>query len=414
MGDSVTPQRQVTAMNRDRIHVLFVAEAATLAHVARPLELAAKLSSQEFEIELACAQRYRQFFPPTLPTVHEIHSISSEEFLARLAVGRPLYDFETLRDYVNEDLQLLERLRPDVVVGDFRLSLAVSARKVRIPYVALANAYWSPFARPRFEAPAHRMTRIVGRGIGSAIFRVVRPMAFAYHAMPMRRLRREFGMDAVGLDLRRVYTDADHVAYADIPEVVPTYGLPAHHSYIGPVLWSVPVHTPSWWNSLDNTVPLVYVTLGSSGDGGLLPAVIEALAGLPLAVAVAAAGGRLPASLPPNVHCADYLPGEIASRRAQLVVCNGGSPTTQQALAHGAPVLGVCSNMDQLLNMSFVAARGAGSRLSSDEASVARLRGEAERVLTEKSFRLAAARVADEMRSYDAPARLAAILRSMI
>jgi UDP:flavonoid glycosyltransferase YjiC (YdhE family) len=390
--------------------VLFVAEAVTLAHVARPLALATALHD-EFEIEMACAPRYRQFFPPTLRKVHEIHSMSSPEFLSRLAHGRPLYDLATLRRYVSDELQLLQRLRPDVVVGDFRLSLAVSARQLGIPYVSIANAYWSPYARPRFEMPSHPMARLVGRGIASAVFRVVRPFAFAYHALPMSRLRSQFGLGGIGLDLRRVYTDADYVAYADIPELIPTHGLPASHAYIGPVLWSPPIPDPPWWRSLDRTTPLVYVTLGSSGDPALLPSVVEALAGLGANVAVAAAGASLPANLPPNVHCADYLPGESAARQAQLVVCNGGSPTTQQALAQGVPVLGVPSNMDQFLNMSFIAQRGAGLCIPSDTARASRLRSKAQEMLADPRFRSAAAQIGGEMQAYDAPARLAAILQ---
>src|SRR5688500_19493669 len=104
---------------------------------------------------MACAPRYREFFPPALAPVHEIHSVSVAEFLSRLAHGRPLYDLATLRRYVSDELRLLERVRPAVVVGDFRLSLAVSARLLHVPYLMLANAYWSPYARPKFELPSH-------------------------------------------------------------------------------------------------------------------------------------------------------------------------------------------------------------------------------------------------------------------
>ena len=50
----------------------------------------------------------------------------------------------SLDRYVEEDLRLIDSFRPDVVVGDFRVSLAISARKARIPYVNVTNAYWSP------------------------------------------------------------------------------------------------------------------------------------------------------------------------------------------------------------------------------------------------------------------------------
>ena len=55
-------------------------------------------------------------------------------FLDNLAKGRPVYDVNTLRSYVRADLALLEAVKPDLVVGDFRISLGVSARVAGIPY----------------------------------------------------------------------------------------------------------------------------------------------------------------------------------------------------------------------------------------------------------------------------------------
>ena len=390
--------------------VLFFAEAVTLAHVARPLALASALDQDEFDIRVACAPRYREFFSSTKYDVIEVHSIPVSEFLARLASGRPVYDAATLRRYVDEDLRLLERLKPSTVVGDFRLSLGVSARRAGVPYIGVANAYWSPYARPEFELPSHPATRYVGQQLASSVFRLVRPLVFAYHTLPMNRVRRQYGLPSLGFDLRDVYTDADYVAYADIPELIPTYDLPRTHSYIGPVLWSTPVALPTWWHSLPPDRPLIYVTMGSSGDASVLPRIVDALAALPAIVMVASAGASLPRELPTNVRTSAYLPGELAARRARLVVCNGGSPTTHQALAEGVPVLGIVTNMDQFLNMQYITARGAGVRLRADTLQAAELRAQAARLLTDSASATAARRLADDMRRYDAGTRLAAIV----
>lgn len=393
--------------------MLFVAEAVTLAHVARPIALASSLHAhtREFDVAIACASRYRELFPECGMQVHAIDSITSAEFLERLAKGRPVYDVATLRRYVADDLRVLDEVKPSVVVGDFRLSLAVSARLRAVPYVNIINAYWSPFARPQFELPSHPITHVMGVRLASALFRLLRPATFAYHTVPMNRVRHEFGLPSLGFDLRRVYTDADYVAYADIPEVIPTHDLPERHSYIGPVLWSPPVPVPPWWESLPKESPMIYVTMGSSGDKAVLPYIVEALAPLSASVIVASAGAVLPTSLPGNVRHTKYLPGDLAAKRASLVVCNGGSPTTHQALAHGVPVLGITTNMDQFLNMYYVAARGAGIRLRADRVTPQALRVQARRILTEPSFRASATQIAGQMRGYASGERLAAILR---
>jgi len=91
--------------------------------------------------------------------------------------------------------------------------------------------------------------------------------------------------------------------------------------------------------------------------------ILAGLARLGCPVVVATAGASIAASLPAHVHLADYLPGDIVARQSRLVVCNGGSPTSHQALLAGVPVLGIPDNLDQVLNMSYLQEAGVGDWL---------------------------------------------------
>lgn len=351
-------------MGRKRI--LFVAEAVTLAHIARPLALASALSPADYDITLACDTRCDWLTSSCPFRVVPIRSISPDSFSRALAKGSPLYPESTLRDYVRDDLELISRARPDLIVGDFRLSLSVSARLAKTPYATIANAYWSPYGRPRYVAPSLPMTRVLPIGLCNTIFRVIRPAAFALHAMPLNRVRREYGLGSLGSDLRKTYTDADHVLYADVPELFPLQGLPANHRFIGPILWSPPGPMPRWWNAIPDDLPLIYVSLGSSGDARLLPALLAELGKLPVRIMVATAGNGLQGTPPANAHVADFLPGDVAAQRATLTICNGGSLTCQQSFAAGTPVIGLPGNLDQFLNMHAVVAAGAGCAIRAD------------------------------------------------
>lgn len=352
-----------------RRRVLFVAEAVTLCHVARPVVLARTLDPAHYDVHLAGEDRYRPLFRDLPFPWHRLHSISSESFLAALALGKPLFDLDTLRRYVREDLALLDTVRPDVVIGDMRLSLSVSARLAGIRYLTIINAQWSPYARPRFPVPELVHTRRLGVPLAQAAFTLLRPLLFAHHALPLNRLRREFGLPPVGLSLSRVFSDADETLYADLPEVVPTFRRPAHHHYLGPILWSHETGLPAWWDDLPLDRPVVYVTMGSSGRSDLLPVVLEALAGLPV-VAIAAMMGRARVRhKPPNAWVADYLPAEEAAGRSVLVIGNGGSATAYQALAAGVPMLGLPSNLDQYLTMSYLRQAGVGEFIRAGEAT---------------------------------------------
>ena len=319
-----------------------------------------------------------------------------------------------MREYVTEDLSVIEEIAPDLVVGDFRLSLAVSTPLSGVPYMTISNAYWSPYARQCYPVPELPLTKILGVGVGQALFNLVHPVAFALHTIPLNRVRKQYGLSHLGWDLRQIYTWADHTLYADIPELAPTYELPPNHHYIGPVLWSPNIPSPAWWESMPSDKPVIYITLGSSGRSDLLPALLHAFADMPVTL-IAATAGRVTVEITPdNVFLADYLPGDAAVARSQLVICNGGSPTTQQALTQGIPVLGIPSNLDQHLNMAAVCRRGAGELIRSEQADAKNIRETVMNMLSTPDYTKAATRLARDFSKYRAPDRFAALVKEVI
>lgn len=378
-------------MAGSRTKVLFFAEAVTLAHVARPLALARALDPARYEITIACDERYAKFAAG--PWSYEpLKSIPGQQFTDALAKGAPVYDAGTLERYAEDDLVLIRRLQPDLVVGDFRLSLSASARVVHVPYIAIANAYWSPHYASDFPLPVLPMTKMLPLAVAGRLFSTFRPMAFAMHARPMNKLRAKHGLPSLGSDLRRVYTDADHHLIPDIESLYPVAASDGRHSYIGALSWSPPVAEPVWWNEpvpADHAV--VYATLGSSGSQRVLQQVLDALADLPVRVIASAAGASSALKVPANARLADYLPGDAAAARSRLVICNGGSLSTQQALAAGVPVLGIASNMDQFFNMRPLEQEGAAATLRVDRLSAGVIRDTCRRLLSDTAV-LAAAR----------------------
>ena len=362
--------------------VLFFGEAVTLAHVARTLVLGESLLP-DHEVTLALAPDAHRYVPPDRFRVARLDSIPASRFIDALAKGRPLYDEATLLRYVQDDLRLIDSVRPDLVVGDFRISLSASARLRQVPYLAVANAYWSPWYERPPPLPVLPWTRLVPLAIGQVLFAVARGPVMGAHTDPLNRVRVRYGLPPLARDLRRVYMDTDHVVYADVPELFPTPGAPKSHRHIGPILWSPPADLPAWWSEpLDG--PSAYVTMGSSGDPTLLGSIVTALDAIGVRALVATAGAEFSPPAGSLARTCAYLPGVQAAQRADLIVCNGGSLTTQQALAAGKPVLGVASNMDQFFNMRAICESGAGLTVRADRATVRDIR-EAVRMLLENA-----------------------------
>lgn len=228
-GTSTAPNAAPEPVAR-RQRILFVGEAATLAHVVRPFVLARSLDPSRYEVHFACDPRFNKLLGPLPFPHHPIHTVPSEEVLLKIAQGRLFYNTRTLRKYIAADRKILNEIAPDVVVGDNRLSLSVSARLAGIPYIAIANAYWSPQARRRFPLPDVPWTRFFGVRPVSILYRLYRPLIFALYCLPLNWLRRKHGLSSLGWDLCRIFTDGDYTLYADVPELVPTYNLPAIYS----------------------------------------------------------------------------------------------------------------------------------------------------------------------------------------
>ncbi|MGL1833264.1 nucleotide disphospho-sugar-binding domain-containing protein [Rhodocyclaceae bacterium SMB388] len=367
-------------MSQTPIRVLFFAEGATLAHVARPFVLADALSTAGFDLRFARPPAFDWLTRGAAFSVLDLACQPAETFARRLARGEPLYDLATLEAYVAADLALIRELRPDIVIGDFRLSLSVSARLARVPYATICDAYWSP------EAPAEApplpvlpFTRFMPIPLAEALFRAVSPLAFRLHARPMEALRRAHGLPGFDHDLRRCYTDADLRLFANPAALFPAVRPHAGAAFIGPIAWSPPGRLP---DDFPDEGDLIYVSMGSSGNIKVLSALFDALSRQDRPVVVTTAGRPVPP--PPagsRIRLYDFLPGRDAIARARLVVCNGGSPTTNQALAAGVPVLGIPTNMDQFLNMRAIQTAGCGLTVRADRASPERLRSAIEALL---------------------------------
>lgn len=393
--------------------ILFIADAVTLAHVARPAALAQGLDANKFNVILACDPRYHTFLSELPFPIRPLRSIPSEQFLRAAAQGRPLYDTQTLRDYVRDDLELMDGVQPAAVVGDHRLSLSVSARVAGVPYLGIINAYWSPYAQSVSPLPELPMNRWLGTDLAQCLFNLAWPLASAYHSLPLNRVRHDYGLPSLGWDWRHPYTDADRTLYADAKELVPTSGLPATHVYLGPVMWSPPVGLPSWWDDLPADRPLIYATLGSSGNPGLLKVVLEALADLPVTV-VATTAGKAELDTPPaNAYLIDYAPGDRLATRADLIICNGGSLTVYQALAAGKPLIGIAAHMDQHLSMRYVEQAGVGVLLRSEQLNGDKLRAAVQQMLSNGQVKRRAGDMARSIAAYAPAQHLGQILEEV-
>jgi UDP:flavonoid glycosyltransferase YjiC (YdhE family) len=362
-------------------HIVIFSEAVTLAHVARCISLANTLIKCQYRVTLAVDDRFDALLGSLNFSRTPLYSVSSAYFAKKLSQGLPLYSSKILKEYVHEDLKIIDQLKPDFIIGDFRLSLAISCRLSKVPYATVTNAYWSPYASITYPIPELPLTKIFGVALAQKLFDWIRPLVFKLHSLDFNRACKHFGLAPLSYDMREVYTHADYTLYADIPGIVPMHPLPDNHVFIGPLLWSAETPLPKWWNHLPQDKPMVFVTLGSSGDSRLLPMLLNTLAEMPVTVIAVTAQKTVLQRSYKNVFVADFLPAQTAVKKADIVICNGGSPMVYQSLVAGKAIIGIPSNLDQYLMMAAVQQWDMGILVRAGKASPQMIRNAVDQAL---------------------------------
>jgi UDP:flavonoid glycosyltransferase YjiC (YdhE family) len=382
--------------------ILFIGEAIALAHVVRPLVLAQSLDPRQYEIHFACDKRY-EYLVRASPHMQywPIRSIPSETAVKAANSGSFVLQKKDIESYVSQELSLFEKIIPSLIISDFRQTVTISAELSRITYAVLANAYWSSYRILGFNPLARFPLRSV---IGKKIMAGLMPWKQRSATASINSSRKNHGLPLLK-DYCDLATRGDYTLYAEPPGLIKTLPLPSHHLFLGPVLWSPEIPKPSWWRTWDAKLPLVYITLGSTGAVRLLPGIVQALSGLPISIIVATAGRVKLKNLPKNVYAADYLPGMEICKFASAIVCNGGSTTAYQALSQGVPVFGIWSNIDQYLSINVIEQAGAGLCCGASDLDLKKLQDMILILLNDPRYRAKAAELAVLFKLSDARQR---------
>ncbi|MBL7670388.1 MAG: hypothetical protein JNM39_07865 [Bdellovibrionaceae bacterium] len=352
----------MTTSQVNPLRLLFMAESITLAHVVRLLTLAEGQKKMGHEVIFATAEKYQSWAEAKGFQFRKIHCLDSAIFQQRLSKGQTFLQHQEISDQVHEDIRLLKELRPNVVIGDFRLSLGISAKVARVPYLGVINAYWTHFDPKDMPVPETPFLSLIGRKLAYPLFRSTQgllvPLLLRQQANGFNKVRMEYAQPPLQSVIDS-YSQADYLVFPDAPEIVPppptNFRIP--WKFLGPVAGNLPCELPDWWPDLKPTVPVIYLNMGSSGKQELTPKIVNVLTELPAQIIVGTSQSiqrQLP-HLPGRLFSATALPGDQICQRADLVICNGGAPSMYQALLEGRPTIGITNNMDQRIAMPYFA-----------------------------------------------------------
>lgn len=346
--------------------ILIIGESATLSHVGRPFALAKELSAYDYQIHFACDHYFKHLLPKEDLTYHSIKSQDPKIFAHNVNRGLPLYSKTTLIEYINEELKLINEINPDIIIGDFRHTLSISARLSGVPYINIVNAHWSPYHPKYFPFPKNPLTKLMGYSLANQLFNLIKPLIFYMHLRGINSLRKKYHFSPYK-SLMEYYTDSEVVLYPDLEGLVPTQNKPQNHHYIGPINFEPKCKTPKWIHSLERNRPIIYFSLGSSGDESALQTIIEVLGETNATVLYSSTKKSNALKFPQNFHVEEFLPGLEICKLSDLIITHGGIPSVYQALSCSVPVVAFATNQDQLKSMHHIETREFGKVIRSDQ-----------------------------------------------
>lgn len=347
--------------------VLFMVESVTMAHPTRSFELATHLVQKGHQVVFAATESplFLKSQDHGMTWVDLQTGISSKEFLQSLEKASLPYTVQGLDQALTEDLMILRQYQPDIIIGDMRLSLQVSARLSKTKWINLSNLVWNPETDLGYLMPEMPASRMLGSGIQHLIPRKILEKIIDANVGVFNQFRTKYGLSKL-LNLKQAYCDGDRNFYLDLPSSSVSMKQNEKHLVIGPVLFSSSMEMPEWISELPESQKKAFVSMGSSGNQKTLEKIVHTL--LAEGYIVILIGGSVKWTSN-RLFMAPFAPVKELMQMCDLVVCNGGTPMTYLALSLGKAVLGIPSNMDQHLTMKHLSALPLVQSLRSEDLS---------------------------------------------
>ena len=105
------------------------------------------------------------------------------------------FDDSTLKRYIESDLALLRREKPDLVIGDMRMSLNISAELAGVKYWSILNGYLTRYYNaPQSPPQTLPIVRLLGNRLSRVFFPMLKSLTLYYYAASFRRYRKRLGL----------------------------------------------------------------------------------------------------------------------------------------------------------------------------------------------------------------------------
>lgn len=346
-----------------------------LAHAGRCALLARELKKRHHDVILAGTPKYLRD-PEVADEEFGYYPLPDFDAGLGLKILRDLSSVPNrhmLEEHIHAELKMIDELKPDLAIVDFRLTMFISAKMKGLPTVSLIGGRWVyQYSAQPLQAfrthPYYSQLRWIIRERGvERLVPFLHRLVLRYKMGPYRDLLKKHHLEA-----KRDLWDliiGDYNLVLDTELLAPTKGLPKNFQRVGPIYWSSESPLPAWIDELERDRPIIYVTMGSTSHPSLFKKLMDILGNEPYQVIMTTGGQIDPQKLrlPANFRVERFLPGERIMEMADLVICHGGAGTVYQAVKTATPCIIITTHFEQEFLGAEVENQGAGLFLAMGE-----------------------------------------------
>ncbi len=394
-----------------RLKVLFIPLGYVLAHVSRPIQVAAALRARGHDVVFVgddpdnprsklglvrqAGFRLERAPEPNHPYAWD-HFIKYGWLAMAWDLSR-LQKWAPLDKIIDAHVQLIEREKPDIIVGDGSASASTAAYITKRPVACIQGAYFLDYLNSNivFRQYLDGYDRFSLEPLRRRVYR-------KYGCKPVRAMRLLCSIPLISPDLPSLYDPSPRCP---------------HYYTVGPILFDHPAPIPPWMNELADGTPNVYVSMGSTGIfDAFLRRTFDALGRLPYRFLVTT-GGQVHESTmraaPANFRFAQFAPGSAILKYSRAMIYHGGNGTMYQALAEGVPMITLPAHREQVLTARHAARHGFSITLNARKAQGNALAAALREVVEDPSYRAAAQRFVPQIQEWNGAERAADVIEQV-
>lgn len=335
--------------------LLFAPETFNLAETTRMIEVAKEFQGNAHCIFMGYSSKFVSFIEAEDFTFRFLKPHLTEEQIENIMKFDQMqmiklpFSYNMLKERIENEIQLIEELKPDGIIIGSTMSLLISARVKNIPLI---------YVKPYAYTQAHVRSPFFLKHSNKYFRKVVQSIVLNLRWLPksIRKLAKEYGVNHI-FKFTLAALDADLNCITTPAILTKNPILPKNSIYVGPIFANLKKEVPLSLKTLLRSTeqPLIFCSMGSSANRQLIVALLQSFDGMSVEV-ISPMKSYLTenqiASLPINIHLYDWLPAREVQQAVPASVIHGGEGTVQTACVSGKPFLGIGLQKEQEYNIS--------------------------------------------------------------